>query len=139
MDNYSKPKRSSSLVHFNEPILSTIPGNHRAVCKYCSTAVCGSIKATSNFKRHLQVSYCLVQLLFWNPSRWYYAIDMIWYNQCRGHHSRKCIAQSQINKNVMHYLRILLILYSSGSQTSYAAYHHRKYLSPQVPPLWQML
>lgn len=68
MENNSRPKRSSVLVHFEEPIPTRTPGNHRAICKHCSTPVCGSIKATWNFKRHLQVSSQTDSLLFWKPS-----------------------------------------------------------------------
>nr|XP_023657031.1 uncharacterized protein LOC111838373 isoform X1 [Paramormyrops kingsleyae] len=53
-NSHCKPTKLSIRDHFGEPSPTNTPGNHRAVCKHCSTAVCGSIKATSNFKRHLQ-------------------------------------------------------------------------------------
>lgn len=39
------------LVHFGEPIPTSTPGNHRAMCKYCCTPICGSMKATSNVSK----------------------------------------------------------------------------------------
>lgn len=57
------PPKSNVHCHFNMPSSSSgecKSGNLTAVCRHCKKAVAGSNKATSNFRRHLEVSIVLI-------------------------------------------------------------------------------
>ena len=53
------------MSHFSQPVKSIDKvGNHTAKCKYCDAAVSSSVKATSNLKRHLEVSFVTSSIAF---------------------------------------------------------------------------
>ncbi|KAJ8273908.1 hypothetical protein GJAV_G00106820 [Gymnothorax javanicus] len=43
-------------------------GNHGAECKHCGTTISGSIKATSNFKRHLERKHAAIYTILNTPT-----------------------------------------------------------------------